>query len=67
MRKRKYTISRLMCPGCENYFPIPRKTNRTRELDHIKDIYCPFCRQVQKMTEVRANQFIRNMAGEIIK
>lgn len=51
-------ISELICPGCGNIIPIPRKPGRSRPKNHIKDFYCPYCNCVQKMTEVRNNDFI---------
>ena len=66
MRKRNFTISRFVCPGCSNIIPLPRKSNRNRETGHIKDLYCPYCDKVQKTLEYKSNQPIWNMCGEAV-
>ena len=53
----RYCNSELVCPECGRKFPIPRKMSRQREKMHIKDLFCPFCGKVQKMTEIRYNDF----------
>lgn len=50
-------ISYLICPRCGNSFPIPRNKGRQRKKNHIKDIWCPFCGRVEKMKEIRYNDF----------
>lgn len=52
------SISRCVCPMCGNSFPIPRRPGRARERNHIKDIYCPFCGEVTKMTEIREGDYL---------
>lgn len=44
-------ISHLICPNCGLVFPIPRKKSSKRGKNHIKDLYCPHCRKVQKFVE----------------
>ena len=61
-----FTISDFVCPECGHIIPIPRKNSQRRENGHIKDLYCPWCDKIQKMTEYRADQPIRNGLGEII-
>lgn len=48
---RNFFISYLICPECRTKFPIPRKRDRRREKNHIKDLYCPHCRKAQKFVE----------------
>ena len=51
-------ISYCVCPGCGKQFPIPRRRGQQRKRKHIKDIWCPFCHRVEKMTEIRYNDFM---------
>ena len=64
--RRNFKISYLLCPDCSHQFPIPRKNRDQRENNHIKDLYCPFCKKKQKMKEIKHNQAIKNMAGEFL-
>lgn len=57
MKKGEYTISYCICPQCGKGFPIPRKANKCREKDHIKDLWCPFCKEVVSMKEMRYNDY----------
>ena len=50
---RSYSVSKLICPECGKAMFVPRKNGRKREIGHIKDVWCPFCKKIQKMTEVR--------------
>lgn len=52
-QRRNYTISYCICPECSCNFPIPRKKNQYREKGHIKDIWCPFCKKINKFVEHR--------------
>lgn len=58
MRRRNYTISFCICPNCGRSFPVPRFKRKNREKGHIKDIWCPFCQKVEKMREVRNDDFV---------
>lgn len=62
MSKQKYTISQCVCPDCNNIFPIPRRKNRRREKQHIKDLWCPYCKEVKKMVEYRNIEAIMTLA-----
>lgn len=53
------TFSTLICPVCGKPFPIMRNYGRQRERGHIKDIWCPYCKQTQKMSEVRAGDYYK--------
>ena len=61
---RRYNISYCECPECHHEFPIPRTLNRTREKNHRKRIYCPWCKKIVNMVEHRDNDFIKNGLGE---
>lgn len=50
-RARSTEIHEFICPDCGRRFPIPRKKSNRREKGHVKDIYCPFCREVKKFEE----------------
>ena len=50
-RRRNFEIHYLTCSECGNKFPIPRKFGAFREKGHIKDIWCPYCKKIQKFEE----------------
>lgn len=52
-RNAKYVVDKLICPECGNAMYVPRAHGRRRSDGHIKDLWCPFCKKIQKMTEVR--------------
>lgn len=54
---RNYTISRCVCTNCGLIFPIPRKKSAAREKGHIKDIWCPSCKEISKFFEIRDCDF----------
>lgn len=64
--RRGFNISFCECPDCHREFPIPRIKGRSRERNHRKDIYCPFCKKKVTMTEHRFNDFNRNGLGELL-
>ena len=54
MRKQRYMdLSTFVCPVCNKTFPIMRNHGKQREKGHIKDIWCPYCRQERKFLEIR--------------
>lgn len=59
--RRNFSISTFICPECNTKFPIPRKKSNQREKGHIKDIWCPFCKDTRKMLEYKENEFIDNL------
>lgn len=63
---RECVISTLVCPECGMEIPIPRNHGRQREKGHIKDIYCPKCREVKQCKEIKYSEFYRNLDGEIV-
>lgn len=58
---RSYEISNMLCPVCNKTFPIPRRKDHRRANGHIKDIWCPFCKDVQKMVEYHPAKAICTM------
>jgi len=63
----QYSISILVCEACGTEFPIPRSLNRNRETKHIKNLYCPNCRNVEKFVEYNnINRYYKNIDGDII-
>ena len=65
MKRQTFTISQFLCPECNGIIPLPR-VKRNREKGHIKDLYCPWCKTVQKTKEYKINQLIMNSLGELI-
>lgn len=52
MKRNLYRISNFICPDCGNVMPLPRSSGKQRKKKHIKDIYCPFCKEVKQFKEV---------------
>ena len=51
MNKNKYSISRFECPDCGSNMFVPRQKSRKRKNGHVKDLYCPNCKEEKKMIE----------------
>ena len=66
MRNRNYNISYFICPECGNSIPLPRMKNNKRKKGHIKDLYCPYCNQVVKTTEIRSGDVYVKSNGTIV-
>ena len=59
MRKQRYMdLSMFICPECGNTFPIMRNHGHHRERGHIKDIWCPYCKEDRKFREVRKTDYV---------
>ena len=43
----------LRCPVCSNETPIWRKSSRLKERNHVKHMWCPWCKAVRPFVEVR--------------
>ena len=52
MRHFQTVEKRLKCPVCGNVQSIHRRKGRNRGKGHIKDLYCPGCRQTTKHVEL---------------
>lgn len=51
MRKRQYVVMRRMkCPECGNEQTAPKM--RTTEKEHVKTMWCPWCRCMRDMVQV---------------
>ena len=46
-------IHNFVCENCGFIMPLPRDTSNLRELNHIKNLYCPRCKQERKFKEYR--------------
>ena len=66
MRKRMLIKSYCECPDCKNLMPLQRNKNCKRKVNHKKDLWCPFCKEVKIMNELQVN-VMRNLLGEIIE
>ncbi len=65
-RNKHVNYSQLLCLSCKNLvYNIPRNYGQ-REIGHIKDLYCPWCKKVTKCQEYRSDIAYQNMAGEIL-
>lgn len=45
--------SMLYCLRCGGSFPIRRQNNRKRERNHVKTMWCPWCKRVTPHRENR--------------
>ena len=53
MNKIQYKSTDLVCLICGNVMTINRKLSRQKNIGHIKNMYCPFCKEVVKFFEVK--------------
>ena len=66
MKRKSYNISYFICPECENSLPLPRFKGKKRERGHIKSLYCVYCNNVVKTTEIRNGDFYVSSDGKMI-
>ena len=66
MNKHTINISKCICPVCQNEFPIPRQNGRRRKKNHLKTIWCPFCKKETVMREIRYCDYYKNYYNELI-
>lgn len=65
MRKGSFGLSNLVCLECGNIFTIPRKKEKLRGNGHIKDLWCPICKSVNKHYEILdIDSFLYNLEYE---
>ena len=64
MRSHEFTISDFICPKCNHKQSLPRKKGKQREKGHIKNIYCPFCKEKTQHVEIRAFDSELEIIGE---
>lgn len=66
MKKQRFMdLSMFICPSCGKPFPIMRNHGQHRERNHIKDIWCPYCKSDQKFKEVKRGEMVM-MNGEVV-
>lgn len=66
MRKQRYMdLSMMICPECGKAFPIMRNHGQRRKSGHIKDLWCPYCKEDQKFLEIGRGECWKNN-GKII-
>ena len=67
MRKQRFMdLSLFICPSCGKTIPLMRNHGQHRKKNHIKDLYCPFCKEDQKFKEVKRGEYYRMLDGELI-
>lgn len=66
MQANRFEISQFKCKECGSMFPLPRAKARKRKEGHIKDLWCPFCKQKVKTIEYKPNTIYKTMSNEII-
>ena len=53
MKQVPYKPTELVCLKCGNVMTILRKSLKQKKVGHIKDMYCPYCKEQVKFFEVR--------------
>ena len=67
MKKQRFMDqSTFICPVCNNRIPLMRPHGKPRERGHIKDMWCPFCKDDRKFKEIRRTDYFVTMSGEVI-
>ena len=51
--KRQTTQTTLICTECGYIFPIMRNAAKQKKTFHVKDLYCPKCKDVTKHFETK--------------
>lgn len=46
-------LTELICPHCGEIVAIQRNKYRAKSIGHIKDMYCPYCKEYRKFIEIR--------------
>ena len=64
--KRCFTISYFHCPDCDKVLTVPRMKYGAREKGHMKDLYCPFCKETKTLKENRYCDYYKNALGEVL-
>lgn len=65
-RRNYVTMSNFVCTECEMEMRLPRLHGNQRKKRHIKDIYCPKCKEVRKFVEYRYKECYKTIDGEVI-
>lgn len=53
IRKRNDVyIAIYRCSCCGSEVTVPRQKGRKRGVEHIKDLWCPYCKETRKFVEV---------------
>lgn len=59
-------LSSFICPECENTLCLMRNRGEQRERGHIKDMWCPFCKEERKFIELKACKPYTKRDGTIV-
>ena len=51
MKKKPMTYSCFICTNCGNTYFLGRDKGKQRKNGHIKDLWCPVCKEVTKHIE----------------
>ena len=51
-RRNDNVIMSYQCKYCGNKVTVPRQLGRLRGVGHIKDMWCPFCKENSKFIEI---------------
>lgn len=48
-KRKPMVMSLFVCPECGLEMPLPRIHGSQREKGHIKDLYCPICKDTNEI------------------
>lgn len=65
-KRKVHVTSYFVCTKCGMELPLMRIHGELREKNHIKDIYCPVCKDTEKFQEIGHNGFYKSMDGTIL-
>lgn len=51
-RNHKIKIRVFICPDCNNKMYAPKKSCHMTGMNHIKDMWCPYCKEVKQFEQV---------------
>jgi hypothetical protein len=54
LRKREVILSKFYCTQCgKEGIPLARSKGKQREPGHLKNLWCPHCRQTNNFVEIK--------------
>lgn len=65
-RNGEINISVCVCPDCGGKMFVPRSLARQRKDNHLKWMWCPYCKKKRNMLEHKGNRFYKTLSGEYI-
>ena len=65
-KRKSINTSSFICSRCGKLaYQLPR-IHSQREKHHVKTLYCPWCKDIEKCTEIRSFEVYKTLSGEVI-